>query len=182
MSTQPADQDEIRTVAGPRVGETRTIVPDHSFITTSREWASHVLGQVAYAVEHGDWPRNMSLFDVARALRRAAGNAEYLQDELPDAGGDELREAALAEFILGWYAADSQHGPVDKHEALNPSRDSARPPAQPGANPGEPGPVHRMRHIDTDRLLWLANNGKWTDGQNAGVHEDLLALDYYPVS
>lgn len=181
MTTQPADQDEeIRTVAGPRVGETRTITPDHSFITTSREWASHVLGQVAYAVEHGAWPQNMSMFDVARALRRAAGNAEYLQDELPDAVGDELREAALAEFVLGWYAADSQHGPVDKAEALNPSSDNARPPADPATD--QSGPVHRMRHVDTDRLLWLANNGKWTDGQNAGVHEDLLALDYYPVS
>lgn len=180
MSTEHVEPAEIRSVAGPREGEIRTITPNGSYITTSREWAGFLLGQVAYAIEQGVWPKSLSMFDVARALRRAAGQAEYLQEERPGQDWHAVREAAIAEFTLGWYAADSEHGPLDKDEAFNPARDAARRPEVP-TDPDTPSPVVRMRHLRTDRLLWLTEHGKWTDGTHDGFDGSLIDNDFYPV-
>lgn len=139
---------------GPRPGETWLHTSRGCHLTTSREWAAEILARVADAAAHGAWPAGVTAFDLGRALYRAAGNVDYLQEEQPGARAIQVREAALDELNRGWRAADSMHGPIDRHDVALPTVEEFE---------NRPDTT-RMRNLHTGRLWWLTNDRDWTDG------------------
>lgn len=173
---------------GPRAGEQWIDYGHRQGLMTSRDWSSGVLMRVAEAARHGAWPAGVSMFDVARALRRAAGNIDYLQESEGPGGGSAVREAALEEFLLGWRAANSAHGPV--HRLDNGTAEEV-PIDGDGQYPRHPdgSPVSgRMRSADGGRMWWRMDTkvglGEWTDGFRVAAWDEVEEIEgvMYPVS
>lgn len=150
--------------AGPRPGESQVFLPQGYFTLTGREWAADILATVADAILHGAWPRDVTVFDLARAVRRAVGNADYLQEEqnsdlppdalVPTSVRKAVNGAALEEFLQGWHAANTIGGPL--------SRDT---------------PATELRSPKTGRMWWRTEFGEWTDGRTVCDNVDAELLD-----
>lgn len=122
---------------------------------------------------HGSWPDRVTAFDLGRALRRAAGNIDNLQEEHPEADANVVRQAALEEFTRGWRAADSVHGPVDR-------RDIALPTAEEYEN----GQTWRVLDSRTGRLWWATSEDTWTDGAtivDASAIDDMIRDNFADI-
>jgi hypothetical protein len=160
------------TRPGTRPGEYQFFLPGKDgpgrwLTLTDRSWAADALRDLPEAVDHGTWPDGLSIFDVARALRRAVSNAGYLQAKLdktlpPDADlRKAVQSAALEEFLRGWHAANSEHGPVSRYD--DGTLSAAAPEHSDHLAEEEP-PPSRTRSQKTGRMWWATEHGEWTDG------------------
>lgn len=177
MSIDDAGQDHPSAVApGPRSGEVWVRAGEGRFLATSRDWASGVLARAAEAVRSGTWPSTLTMFDVARALKQAVGNAGYPLGG--DAGPYPEREEALEEFAQGWRSANLPHAPTGPDDI-----GTAPVPAELDFHPGyelreDGSPVpDRVRSVRGHWLWWRTEPGgvRWTDGLVVGSWPEVSA-------
>lgn len=166
---------------GPREGERWHGGLRHPRLRTSREWSAGVLAGLAEVARTGEWPEELTVFDIARAVRSTLGVTEHLALRAGEVDPDPApatRDRALHEFNRGWRAANLPHGPTGPHDvgtAPVPAREAFFP-GYDLLEDGSPVP-DRVRAVRDSRLWWrLAPGGDWTDGTVVGPWPRISAL------